>query len=186
MKKKTYVLMISRVFPACHPKHGQLTYFKEQILHKIDPDHCKFFVTNRRRVGITEPGGKIHTIRANYDMWARRAEQVNTGKAVISLRQWTGSPYNYKRDGSKQDEFLQLKEVCVQKIRIEDHRLNVDLGKEKNVFASVDNREVSFSVIAKNDGLTWQDCFHWFGGKPWKKLPPFEGCVIHFTEFKYL
>jgi hypothetical protein len=45
-----YVLMISTVFPAYHKRKGEETRFVEKILNLI----------------------KIHTIRANYQLWAKR------------------------------------------------------------------------------------------------------------------
>jgi hypothetical protein len=172
MKKKTYVLMISRVFPAYHPKAGQLTYFNHQILHKIDPDYGKLFITSRRRVGITEPGGKIHTIRVNYDLWARRAEQVNAGKAVISLRQWSGKPYN-----SKQQEFMQLEKVCVQRVEVRHEPVD---GSHILWSTVVDGRLTSIDQVAENDGLELADFCQWF-----KKSEPKPMALIQFTDFKY-
>lgn len=52
---KTYVLTLSHSFPANHEMHGNPTYFRE-----------KFYGT---------PGmlRKLHTIRANYTLWAKRS-----------------------------------------------------------------------------------------------------------------
>lgn len=90
-KVATYVLMISRQFPATHPKKGQSTFFLSKIAAKE----------------------KIHTIRSNYELWKNRIDKVNEGRAVIELRFWDGKPY-----ASKQQTFKTLKqgEVGIQKL----------------------------------------------------------------------
>lgn len=123
---------------------------------------------------------KKHTIRENYDLWARRAEKINAGEAVLSLRQWTGKPY-----ASKQQEFLRLEKVGIQKIQMEDHRHGADLDKMKNIFAVVGDVQQSVNVIAKNDGLSYDDFLYWFGYKPGKRMKSFDGCVLHFTNYRY-
>ena len=67
---KTYVLMISKVFPSTHSKAGQPTHFKTKI----------------------EKKEKITTIRKNYDYWKNRIDNINAGNAVLSVRQWDGKP----------------------------------------------------------------------------------------------
>ena len=61
---KTYVLTISKNFPSTHSKKGTPTNF----FYKI------------------KSGDKKHTIRANYELWKKRIDEVNEGKAIISLR----------------------------------------------------------------------------------------------------
>lgn len=74
-KKKTYVLMLSEFFPKTHNKAGMPTEFKEKVLNKK----------------------KIHTIRANFPLWEKRIKEVQEGRAVLSIRQWTGEPYRSKQ-----------------------------------------------------------------------------------------
>lgn len=69
---KVAPLMLSKVFTSGHSKAGQPTRFKEHLMD----------------------GTKKHTIRGNYLYWAKKAEQINAGKMVLSIRQWTGRPYN--------------------------------------------------------------------------------------------
>lgn len=92
-KKKCFVIMIAKVFPATHPRKGQPTNFK-QLINK---------------------GKKLHTIRGNLSLWRKRIKEVNEGRAYISLRQWESEPYK-----SKQFEFRQLKagQVNIQKCEI--------------------------------------------------------------------
>lgn len=157
MKLKTYVLTVSRYFPANHKRKGEPTRFIEKILNK-DPDNWT----------------KIHTIRSNYDLWKKRIDQVNEGKAVLSLRYWTKSPYNYQKDGSKQQEFLQLKkgECGIQKIDFSDDYLYT---------VRIDGNRREFNGIERNDGLLSQDFENWF--EEYDLSKPM--AIIHFTQFRY-
>jgi hypothetical protein len=173
---KTYVLMISKRFPAYHPKAGEDTGFRDAILNQYHraPD----FVISRKSDGsVTCNVGpqKCHTIRANYDLWAHRAAEINAGRAILSLRQWTGSPYNYARDGSKQEEFLQLKKIHVQKVRV----IITKMEDHTTIHTVVEGRMVGIDIVAKNDGLAVDDFCKWFN----KGLN--EGACIQFTDFKY-
>ena len=71
---KTYVITLSRNFLAYHKRAGEETHFKEKI----------------------QSGEKLHTIRANYPLWEKRIKEVQEGRAVLSIRQWTGKPYRSK------------------------------------------------------------------------------------------
>ena len=88
---------------------------------------------------------KIHTIRANFPLWEKRIKEVQEGRAVLSIRQWTGEPYR-----SKQVEIVRLAAeggVGVQKlcfpnrltawIDYPERRLSVDfkcLAKKRRTF----------------------------------------------------
>jgi hypothetical protein len=87
------VIIVSKVFPATHPKKGRETKFIEHL--------C----TDEKK----------HTIRANYALWEKRIDEVNKGIAKLSLREWEDKPYR-----SKQREiFACLKdEVGIQKIEL--------------------------------------------------------------------
>ena len=89
MKKKTYVLTISQVFPQSHNRKGEPTNFIVSI--------AKF--------------EKIHTIRANYELWEKRIAEINKGNAVLSVRVWTGKPYR-----SKQREMFAFESVGIEKL----------------------------------------------------------------------
>lgn len=116
-------------------------------------------------------GSKIHTLRGNYKYWKNIVDQVNEGKGILSARYWTGKPYN-----SKQVEFLTFKKLGIQKalvlpeaecvvVEVEDGQ-----GKKSYDFAAFD--------IEKNDGLSDADFWNWFPRQ-------IEGCIIHFTDFRY-
>jgi hypothetical protein len=137
--------MVAKVFPADHPRAGEPTHFKEQILD----------------------GVKIHTIRKNFNYWNYRIEKVQSGQAVISLRQWEGRPYH-----SNQVEFKQLTEASIQKFRMGISKIFID-----NKLADVSNE-----IIARNDGLDLSNFYHWF--KVGKQTITDAG-IIHFTDFRY-
>lgn len=175
---KTFVLMISKAFMKGHPRAGQPTHFREKILNKNGEHHLK---DDRGLIYLA----KITTIRENYPYWARIAEEVNAGRGVLSLRQWTKSPYNYQRDGSKQEEFLQLTKMGVQKITIKKI-LNVHISEGTPLSIGFDfsifiDGKASKQVgdLPTNDGLTQSDFRSWF------KKPLIKGAIIHFTDFRY-
>lgn len=147
---KTYILLVSKNFLKGHPREGQPTYFKEKILE----------------------GEKIHTCRANEDYWATICEQVNQGKAILSLRQWTGRPY-----ASKQEEFMQLNSCGFQPFDIDE--CGVMAIDRFYVDPDFDEEQ-----LAKNDGLSYNDFIHWFNLHK-SPVPKFEGGIIHFTNFRY-
>lgn len=149
MKKKTYVLTVSKVFMAGHPRASQPTNFRQRIL----------------------AGTKIHTIRKG-DYWRKVAEEVNAGRAVLSVREWIGRPYN-----SGQEEFLRLERMGWQAVRIG----NIDIGQLITVHGTDGSflaGENTISAIIENDGLTEDDFWDWF-----PKIT--DGGIIHFTDFRY-
>lgn len=139
-KKKTFVLTVSKVFMKGHPLAGHPTNFKGQILS----------------------GRKIHTIRAG-DYWKKVADQVNAGEAVLSVREWSGQPYN-----SKQVEIKQFEKFGLQEIKITGYLITVD------------TQMILFSQLSENDGLSLLNFSNWF------KIPcNFSGHILHFTDFRY-
>jgi hypothetical protein len=145
---KTYYLMISVVFLKTHPKAGQPTSFISKIFSQQ----------------------KKHTIRGNYELWKRRIDEVNEGKAVLDLRFWEGKPFD-----SKQQTFKTLKqgEVGVQKLDF------TSLGW----FVDDVDRDISSEILASNDGLNHFDFLHWFRGKLNSNMSSM--AIIHFTKFRY-
>ena len=162
MKNKTFVLMISKAFPVKHIKAGQPTEFREKIL----------------------AGEKIHTIRANVKLWEKRAEMINRGEAVLSLRQWEGKPYR-----SKQVEIMRLERIGVQRTIIVNHGNFIHVRVFSSPSESLHNDCIDYpdggksdqgllETLRKNDGLSIKDFQSWFP----KKI---DGCIIHFTNFRY-
>lgn len=143
MKKQTcYVLIISTQFPSYHPKARQDTNFEFKILQ----------------------GTKLHTIRANYELWKKRFEKIDKGEAYLSVRRWEGKPRH-----SKQEELFKFDKtdgIGLDKINIE------------NLFS---DRISKIRRVARNDGLSLLDFINWF--MPYKINRPI--AIIHFTEFRY-
>lgn len=81
---KTFVLTISRQFPTNNLRRGQDTNFVKKILNNYTCED-------------NELGNKIHTCRANYKYWERIINEVNAGKAILSLRYWSNEPYRSKQ-----------------------------------------------------------------------------------------
>lgn len=146
---KTYILMISESFPSYHERYGDPTCFIESI----------------------GDGSKIHTIRNNFYLWERRVNEVQSGRAIISLRKWKGKPYR-----SKQFEIMQLTQD--DKIGVESLVLSKDI-----ICGKVGELEdlVPTSLIAHNDGLLRVDFEEWFKHYTGDHLL----AIIHFTSFRY-
>ena len=145
-----YRIPISQRFPATHPMKGYLTEFVDKI----------------------QFGEKIHTIRANYSLWAKRFEKINKGEAVLELYIWTGKPYASKALTICQ--FAKNDGIGIQKLDCSDDYLYT---------VRIDGTRHSFSnkMIAKNDGLSDYDFEHWFKG--YHLSQPL--AIIHFTSFRY-
>lgn len=157
---KTYVLTVSRFFPATHKRKGEETFFVDKILagQTIDSNMWK----------------KIHTIRANYELWAKRIKEVQEGNAILSIRYWSGKPYN-----SKQVEVCQLdnKSGCgVQMIQFQKWFFNTNW-----IVGQAEFPDQLLSIVTKNDGLSLEDFKEWFKGYDLSKPM----AIIHFTSFRY-
>lgn len=141
---KTYILTLSQVFQKGHPEAGQPTGFKEKFL----------------------AGKKIHTIRANYQLWLKRFKEISDGKACLSIRQWSDKPYR-----SKQIEIARLTQKD-------------GIGIEQVILPHIANLTDVFHAfpgLDTNDGLTREQWLEWF--KDYKAGEPM--AIIHFTKFRY-
>lgn len=161
----TYVLIISEFFPKTHPKAGQPTGFITSIENKT----------------------KLHTIRGNYGLWKKRFEKIDKGEACLSVRVWSGKPYN-----SKQKEvfnFTKSDGIGIQRCfsLIGDEfvckdRPNSIICKRPN---SIIVEEYAFyvkkNIISKNDGLIELDFKNWFKDHD----DELDMAIIHFTDFRY-
>ena len=144
---RTIVLTISAYFPMSHRRVGDKTNFESSIENKI----------------------KLHTIRANYRYWKKQIDQVIEGKAELSIREWTGKPYN-----SPQKELFRL---------TKDDGVGIEkLHFEKTIFYPwVGEKAVNYIDLAENDGLVEADFLSWF-----RKYPLDDPmAIIHFTHFRY-
>lgn len=151
--KRKVIITFSKAFPPGHPRVGQLTGFE----------------------GKLNAGTKIHTIRADKKgWWEKCAEAINSGRKYLSMREWTGRPYN-----SDQRILGERNRIGLQSITM-TYSSEDELPK-----AWVDGKEVSVKLLAQNDGLSVEDFVRWFFGTPLYSGNVFEGKVIHLTDFRY-
>lgn len=169
---KTYVLTVSTKFPQTHPKRGEETNFIEKLEIALD-------LGNWKEMPFAPYKGKFHTIRANYDLWKKRIEEIQVGKAILSIRYWSGKPYN-----SKQIEICQLNKdsgIGIQKAEFRGAHI------QKGIFHVIVSRDNDYYMVvnendlATNDGLSIEDFKAWFKGYDLSK--PL--VIIHFTKFRY-
>lgn len=172
-KLKRYRLGVSRNFPSTHPKKGQATGFINSILNAIEkipfnPYADKF---------------KLHTIRNNYELWAKRMAEVQSGRAVIEIYYWDGKP---RHKGSKQVVFAVLDKDSgcgVQRVYFAINTLElpfIDNFEEKQSLTDAEGIHI-LNKLAKNDGLSIDDFKAWF--KNYDLSTP--KAIIQFTNFRY-
>lgn len=99
---KTFIITLSRVFPKGHKKEGEPTFFEERFVSGLQCQFCSpenwvpqwdsIYPKCTMCLKHNKPE-KIHTIRANYDLWAKRFEEIERGEACLAVRKWTGKPY---------------------------------------------------------------------------------------------
>lgn len=130
---KTYVITLSKAFPATHPLKGEPTGFREAFRKN-----------------------KLHTIRANYPLWKKRIAEVQRGEAVLSVRQWSGRPYM-----SKQTTIATLTAddgVGIQQLRFHPDADGCILWQRFDIDGHYNN----IINVANNDGLKYLDWRRWF------------------------
>lgn len=176
---KTYVITLSRHFLANHKRAGEETHFKEKFLLGQGCPDCAS-PQDLSGINISDCNScvracsfpKLHTIRANYPLWEKR---IKEGRAVLSIRQWTGKPYR-----SKQIEIATLTSkngIGVQKLIFVGNDIMlpvVEYGGNK--FRSMDRYR-----LASNDGLSFKNWVDWFRGYDLSKPM----AIVHFTKFRY-
>lgn len=147
-EKKLAVITLSQQFMKNHPKAGQPTDFVAKL----------------------KAGKKIHTIRGNYEWWAKKAAQINAGLMELSVRVWSGKPYQ-----SKQVEVARFTKLGVQRITAK--------WSDGNAIIEIDGMRYPSWMVAHNDGLEQDEWLHWF----YSPDPSFryDGVVLHFTDFRY-
>lgn len=152
---KTYVLTLSQVFPAMHPRKGEPTGFKEKVEAAIKQLEGEWW--------------KEHTIRGNYELWRKRFEEIDASNACLSIRIWSGKPYH-----SKQVEIARLTKedgIGLQKLEYNFKECLLHIG----------NLVLDPEELALKDGLTRKDWENWFKGYNFSN--PL--AIIHFTKFRY-
>lgn len=149
IEKKKAVMILSRVFPSTHPRAKESTGFEDKI----------------------KDGNKIHTIRTDANgAWKERCDEINSGKKYLSVREWSGKPYN-----SEQRELFRLDKIGYQNIA-----MTYD-SNDSEPCIWINGKKVPVEEVAKNDGLSVDDFISWFFAKD----NTFDGVVIHFTNYRY-
>lgn len=173
MKKKivTYYLTLSKVFPSAHFRAGMPTNFSASFNNAQMCAKCQKKPKGMCMRECVVGHLKLHTIRANYEFWAERFKKIESGEAVLSIRQWTDKPYR-----SKQVEIARLTRedgIGLQKLTV------AGCSTIHPIF--VGGHSVSCKKLANNDGLDETDWNNWFSG--YDLTNPL--AVIHFTNFRY-
>lgn len=166
---KTYVITLSKRFPTGHNRAGDLTFFHEALANALYDTEAILVIDDEEDISTQIFDRKIHTIRANYPLWAKRIAEVERGEACLSIRQWTGKPYQ-----SKQVEIARLTKE--DGVGIQKAELTNDLAE-----CIIGGQHYSYVDIALNDGLHPADWLDWFKG--YELTQPM--AVIHFTKFRY-
>lgn len=155
--KNNINIVLSKAYPTAHKRRGEPTNFATKLINNE----------------------KLHTIRNNYDLWAVNAEKMQTGKYVLSVRQWSGIPRR-----SKQREVYSTEEAIV----VERIAMKYSADND-SISVCIENRYLSADEIeqlAKNDGTTVDDFKDWFFAKQRnKKDATYNGVIVHFTNFRY-
>lgn len=167
------VITLSKKFFGTHPKAGEPTDFRRKSLERE----------------------KIHTCRVNFEYWRDKIDKIKNVGGVLSLRQWSGKPYNSEQELVVD---IPIEEVGVQQLKMM-LSVNPD-GSGKSVYvdkisryitARVDDKPVDMAVLAKNDGLEMADYIDWFlpafksKSKEQPKISLRTFTVIQFTSFRY-
>jgi len=179
-KIKTYVIFVSRAYPAYHPRKGQPTNFVEKINSSILLNGLK---KKLNATFITEPSDlKIHTFRGNFQLWEKRVNEVLAGNAVIVIKYHTLGRYV---KGNKQIEFVKLDkdsgvgiQEAIYESNFEEPYNGMAIKCEDGIF-----RDFPFYKLAANDGLSNKDFADWFKKGKYNLKEPM--ACIHFTSFRY-
>ena len=135
---KVYVLMLSKEFPKEHPKAGEQTGFKEKLELALkaqeQAEECATCGGDCKTCYCPPVSGmmKVHTIRTNLERWSDIMQKVQEGKAVISVRQWKGRPYE---KGNVQVELFGLGKDGVYRCRRRDRTCSLLYRRETNADA---------------------------------------------------
>jgi len=178
---KTHVLILSKTFPATHPKAGLPTYFNQKLMRAVYRDFCDIDVVDREWIKPSVRDrfipAKLHTIRGNYERWKKIIDEVRSGEAILSVRQWTGKPYNSKQEEIQR--FTNRDYISVQKLEFleyQDGFTGNGIWIAGHTFPHEHELE-----LAQNDGLSLEDWRAWFAKED--KSQAF--AIIQFTSFRY-
>lgn len=121
-------------------------------------------------------GEKIHCIRRQHDRWKHLAEKTEKSRYDISLCQWSATP----RRSKPHQVGLFSGTIGVQRVQM------LYFHETDNIIITVDgNIDVPVETMAANEGLSVNDFKEWFFGKNRTGNDEYNGCIIHFTKFRY-
>jgi hypothetical protein len=173
-----YRIPISLTFPAGHPRKSEPTLFIDKITKTLDLH--KDESTSETMMSWCREDLKLHTLRSNYALWAKRFEKINKGEAVLELYFWTGKPYNSKTVVIRQ--LGKSEGIGLEKILYHQNKDVFKWGFKWAVGVGEEMKQrVSQATLANNDGLSLHDFVSWF--KSYDLTEPM--ALIHFTEFRY-
>lgn len=180
---KTHVLILSKTFPATHPKAGQPTYFNQKLMRAVYRDFCDIDVVDREWIKPSVRDrfipAKLHTIRGNYERWKKIIDEVRSGEAILSVRQWTGKPYNSKQEEIQR--FTNRDYISVQKLELKLASFSPFYIEVDRIDEERRTDSVHVGLLANNDGLSLDDWQFWFEKADLSQ--PF--AIIQFTSFRY-
>jgi len=170
-KIKTYVIMVSRTYPAYHPRKRQPTYFIEKIQLALN------MLVQMPGDLLIDLDPKIHTFRGNYPLWEKRIKEVLAGNAVIVLKYHSLGRYV---KGNKQIEFARLDKdsgVGIEEVKFEWNSITYPVLTKDYL------TNITITQIAENDGLQVHDFMNWFVKGDYDLKETF--ACIQFTSFRY-
>lgn len=182
MKKQKlihYEVAVSPCFPSTHVRKGEPTFFIEKIQLALGQ------LVELPGDIVIDLESKLHTIRKNYDIWVKRMNKVQEGKAVIDLFYWKLKGGRYTPDNEKiVFAVLEKDSGCgVQKVEFGQYHI------QKGMYHAIVSRDNDYDYdtianendLSTNDGLSLEDFKAWFKG--YDLSEPM--AIIHFTKFRY-
>jgi len=131
----------------------------------------KYFSGTKRKTNFRDSilnKEKIHYITAKEE-WVYKIEDTIDKNTIIQIREWQGVPCK--------SSSLFVKNITESGFEILTYNNNA-------IYIDGVKTDLSFFDIAKNDGLTINELFRWFGGEIKNDMRPLY--IVHFTEFRYL
>ena len=177
---KTHVLILSRTFPKWHPRAGEPTYFNQKLMRAVYRDFSNIDVVDREWIKPSVRDrfipAKLHTLRGNYERWKKIIDEVRSGEAELSVREWSGIPYRSHQ--VEIQRFTNRDYISVQKLVWEEEGLRNGTEYTLRIDGKFFN---NYTMLANNDGLSLEDWRAWFAKED--KSQAF--AIIQFTSFRY-
>lgn len=176
------VRTLSRKFMSGHPRKGQCTNFVEKVLISLGTEYLSegyFLLLQELNPNIPvsvlkEFHGSLMPMHDPKHHTIRGGSHFNVGDK-ISLRVWSGKPYQSKQIIIAPD--IEVKKVWPVEIEFFGGSFYVQLPVKKNHWTLL-----SAGDVAKNDGLEVHDFIDWFKVHPKSKAFNFKGQIICWDE----